>query len=96
MLAEGPSDLAVPQQRSTLLVPLCRRFDPALQFLCKKVRGCQALGRIHRIATTSSVYPAASLGFLKTSGTARLVHLTGLETGLVLCAAGRFLRSVWL
>ncbi|XP_040389776.1 myo-inositol 2-dehydrogenase-like isoform X1 [Cygnus olor] len=45
-----------------------KRFDPALQFLCKKVRGCQALGRIHRIATTSSVYPAASLGFLKTSG----------------------------
>ncbi|EOB07526.1 Putative oxidoreductase yrbE [Anas platyrhynchos] len=67
-LAEGPSDFAVPQQCSTLLVPLCRRFDPALQFLCKKVRGCQALGRIHRIATTSSVYPAASLGFLKTSG----------------------------
>ncbi|XP_035200622.1 myo-inositol 2-dehydrogenase-like isoform X2 [Oxyura jamaicensis] len=45
-----------------------KRFDPALQFLCKTVRGCQSLGRIHRIATTSSVYPAASLGFLKTSG----------------------------
>ncbi|NXQ28611.1 T73AS protein, partial [Alaudala cheleensis] len=45
-----------------------KRFDPALQFLCKKVRGSQALGRIHRIATTSSLYPAASLSLLKASG----------------------------
>ncbi|KAM6240953.1 myo-inositol 2-dehydrogenase-like [Porphyrio hochstetteri] len=45
-----------------------KRFDPALQFLYKKVRGSQALGRIHRISTISSMYPAASLSFLKTSG----------------------------
>ncbi|KAM6116696.1 myo-inositol 2-dehydrogenase-like [Phoenicopterus ruber ruber] len=45
-----------------------KRFDPALQFLYKKVRGSQALGRIHRISTMSSIYPAASLSFLKTSG----------------------------
>ncbi|NXE06594.1 T73AS protein, partial [Lophotis ruficrista] len=45
-----------------------KRFDPALQFLYKKVRDSQALGRIHRISATSSVYPAASLSFLKTAG----------------------------
>ncbi|KAM6336779.1 LOW QUALITY PROTEIN: myo-inositol 2-dehydrogenase-like [Alca torda] len=51
--------------------PVCgfyKRFDPALQFLYKKVRDSQALGRIHRISTISSIYPAASLSFLKTSG----------------------------
>ncbi|NXJ80503.1 T73AS protein, partial [Trogon melanurus] len=45
-----------------------KRFDPALQLLCKKVRESRALGRIHRIAATSSVYPEASLGFLRASG----------------------------
>ncbi|XP_025941225.1 uncharacterized protein LOC112975427 [Apteryx rowi] len=45
-----------------------KRFDPALQFLYKKVRDSQALGRIHRISATSSIYPAASLSFLKKSG----------------------------
>ncbi|NWW91865.1 T73AS protein, partial [Rhynochetos jubatus] len=45
-----------------------KRFDPALQFLCKKVRDNQALGRIHRISAISSIYPAASLSFLKTAG----------------------------
>ncbi|NWY00483.1 DHDH dehydrogenase, partial [Nothoprocta ornata] len=45
-----------------------KRFDPALQFLCKKVRDSRALGRIHRISTISSIYPAASLNFLKKSG----------------------------
>ncbi|XP_025952322.2 myo-inositol 2-dehydrogenase-like isoform X2 [Dromaius novaehollandiae] len=45
-----------------------KRFDPALQFLYKKVRDSQALGRIHRISTISSIYPAASLSFLKKSG----------------------------
>ncbi|NWX04156.1 T73AS protein, partial [Caloenas nicobarica] len=45
-----------------------KRFDPALQFLCEKVRDSRALGRIHRIATVSSIYPAASLSFLKASG----------------------------
>ncbi|NXV94338.1 T73AS protein, partial [Calonectris borealis] len=45
-----------------------KRFDPALQFLYKKVRDSQALGRIHRISTISSIYPAASLSFLKTAG----------------------------
>ncbi|NXP50198.1 T73AS protein, partial [Heliornis fulica] len=45
-----------------------KRFDPALQFLYKKVRDSQALGRIHRISTISSIYPAAPLSFLKTSG----------------------------
>nr|XP_009669922.1 PREDICTED: uncharacterized protein LOC104141964 [Struthio camelus australis] len=45
-----------------------KRFDPALQFLYKKVRDSQALGRIHRISAISSIYPAASLSFLKKSG----------------------------
>ncbi|XP_010222704.1 PREDICTED: uncharacterized protein LOC104576980 [Tinamus guttatus] len=45
-----------------------KRFDPALQFLYKKVRDSRALGRIHRISTISSIYPAASLNFLKKSG----------------------------
>ncbi|NWI42622.1 T73AS protein, partial [Picathartes gymnocephalus] len=45
-----------------------KRFDPALQFLYKKVRDSQALGRIHRISTISSLYPAASLSLLKASG----------------------------
>ncbi|NXP08103.1 T73AS protein, partial [Thinocorus orbignyianus] len=45
-----------------------KRFDPALQFLCKKVRESRALGRIHRVSTTSSIYPAAPLSFLKTAG----------------------------
>ncbi|XP_061868775.1 myo-inositol 2-dehydrogenase-like [Colius striatus] len=45
-----------------------KRFDPALQFLCKKVRDSQALGRIHRVLAVSSTYPAASPSFLKTSG----------------------------
>ncbi|NXH18775.1 T73AS protein, partial [Bucco capensis] len=45
-----------------------KRFDPALQFLYKKVHESQALGRIHRISAVSSIYPAASLSFLKTSG----------------------------
>ncbi|NXW77325.1 T73AS protein, partial [Hirundo rustica] len=45
-----------------------KRFDPALQFLYKKVRDSRALGRIHRISTISSLYPAASLSLLKASG----------------------------
>ncbi|XP_071622855.1 myo-inositol 2-dehydrogenase-like [Heliangelus exortis] len=45
-----------------------KRFDPALQFLYKKVRDSQALGRIHRISAISSIYPASPLSFLKTSG----------------------------
>ncbi|XP_037236064.1 myo-inositol 2-dehydrogenase-like [Falco rusticolus] len=45
-----------------------KRFDPALQFLYQKVRDSQALGRIHRISTISSIYPAASPSFLKASG----------------------------
>lgn len=50
-------------------VSLGRRFDPALQFLLKKVQDSRALGRIHRISTISSLYPAASLSLLKASGT---------------------------
>ncbi|NXG54968.1 T73AS protein, partial [Hemiprocne comata] len=45
-----------------------KRFDPALRFLCKKVRDSRALGRIHRISVVSSIYPAPTLGCLKTSG----------------------------
>ncbi|XP_051493566.1 inositol 2-dehydrogenase-like isoform X2 [Apus apus] len=45
-----------------------KRFDPALQFLCRKVRESRALGRIHRVSAVSSIYPAPSLGCLKASG----------------------------
>nr|XP_020827450.1 uncharacterized protein LOC110197742 [Phascolarctos cinereus] len=45
-----------------------KRFDPALQFLYQKVRESHALGRIHRIAVVSSLYPAASLSLLRKSG----------------------------
>ncbi|NWX55637.1 T73AS protein, partial [Promerops cafer] len=45
-----------------------KRFDPALQFLYEKVRASRALGRIHRISTISSLYPAASLSLLRASG----------------------------
>lgn len=57
---------------TSFLVSLGRRFDPALQFLYKKVRDSQALGRMHRISTISSLYPAASLSLLKASGTQQL------------------------
>ncbi|XP_068014273.1 inositol 2-dehydrogenase-like [Melanerpes formicivorus] len=45
-----------------------KRFDPALQFLHRRVREGQALGRIHRVCSSSSIYPAASLSCLKASG----------------------------
>ncbi|MEE6483746.1 hypothetical protein FKM82_013647 [Ascaphus truei] len=45
-----------------------KRFDPALQFLYKKVRENRELGRIQRISTVSRTYPSASLKHLKTSG----------------------------
>ncbi|XP_026718759.1 uncharacterized protein LOC113487994 [Athene cunicularia] len=49
-----------------------KRFDPALQFLCRNVRDSQALGRIQRISAVSSLYPAASLSLLRTSDMACL------------------------
>ncbi|XP_056651944.1 uncharacterized protein LOC103093200 isoform X5 [Monodelphis domestica] len=49
-----------------------KRFDPALQFLYQKVRESHALGRIHRIAVVSSLYPAASLSLLRKSDVASL------------------------
>ncbi|KAM4651898.1 inositol 2-dehydrogenase-like isoform 2-T2 [Discoglossus pictus] len=45
-----------------------KRFDPALQFLYKKVRGSRALGRIHRISAVSQTYPSAAMNHLKMSG----------------------------
>ncbi|NWT09774.1 T73AS protein, partial [Vireo altiloquus] len=54
--------------RRPLVCGFYKRFDPALQFLYKKVRDGRALGRIHRISTISSLYPAASLSLLKASG----------------------------
>ncbi|NWV63417.1 T73AS protein, partial [Malurus elegans] len=54
--------------RRPLVCGFYKRFDPALQFLYKKVRDSRALGRIRRISTISSLYPAASLSLLKASG----------------------------
>ncbi|XP_027699817.1 uncharacterized protein LOC114029535 isoform X2 [Vombatus ursinus] len=45
-----------------------KRFDPALQFLYQKVGESRALGRIHRIAVVSSIYPPASPSLLRKSG----------------------------
>lgn len=45
-----------------------KRFDPALQFLRKKVHDNQALGQIHRISTVNHIFPAASVTSLKKSG----------------------------
>ncbi|XP_062961737.1 myo-inositol 2-dehydrogenase-like isoform X2 [Cynocephalus volans] len=45
-----------------------KRFDPAFQFLYRQVREEHALGRIHRIAAVSRLYPAASPAFLKRAG----------------------------
>eukprot|EP00062_Callorhinchus_milii_P016560 gi/632967989/ref/XP_007900284.1/ PREDICTED: uncharacterized protein LOC103184210 isoform X1 [Callorhinchus milii] len=50
-----------------LVCGLYKRFDPAVQFLYKKLRG-KALGRIHRIATVSRSYPPPSLSFIKKTG----------------------------
>ncbi|XP_053546347.1 myo-inositol 2-dehydrogenase [Bombina bombina] len=45
-----------------------KRFDPALQFLYKKVRESRTLGRIQRISTVNRMYPSPSLKGLKMSG----------------------------
>ncbi|PKK24142.1 inositol 2-dehydrogenase [Columba livia] len=45
-----------------------KRFDPALQFLRRKVRDSRALGRIHRVGTVSSTYPAAAPSLLRAAG----------------------------
>lgn len=45
-----------------------KRFDPAFQFLHKKVCDGHSLGRLHRVTVISSVYPAASPGLLRKSG----------------------------
>ncbi|XP_019514114.1 PREDICTED: uncharacterized protein LOC109391199 isoform X1 [Hipposideros armiger] len=45
-----------------------KRFDPAVQFLHKKVCDGHTLGRLHRVTVISSVYPAASPGLLRKSG----------------------------
>ncbi|XP_069466341.1 inositol 2-dehydrogenase 2-like isoform X2 [Ambystoma mexicanum] len=57
-----------------------KRFDPALQFLHKKVRGNRSLGRIHRIATVSHLFPAASVLSLKKSD---LTSLKDADTVLI-------------
>ncbi|XP_006161251.1 uncharacterized protein LOC102492924 isoform X2 [Tupaia chinensis] len=45
-----------------------KRFDPAFQFLHKQVCDGLALGRIRQVSAVSSLYPAASVGFLKQAG----------------------------
>ncbi|XP_043918890.1 myo-inositol 2-dehydrogenase-like isoform X1 [Protopterus annectens] len=51
-----------------LICGFYKRFDPALQFLYKKVRDNQSLGKIHQISTVSRSYPAVSLDQVKKSG----------------------------
>ena len=75
-----------------------RPSDPALQFLHKKVRDGHAPGRVHQVTAGSSLYPAASPGFLRTSGwgpTLGSAHSHAPEARVVspLCS-GRILYSV--
>ncbi|GCB66884.1 hypothetical protein scyTo_0000657 [Scyliorhinus torazame] len=50
-----------------LVCGLYKRFDPAVQFLHKKVRN-KALGRIHRIVSVNRTYPSLSLSYIKKTG----------------------------
>ncbi|XP_069774648.1 streptomycin biosynthesis protein StrI-like isoform X3 [Narcine bancroftii] len=50
-----------------LVCGLYKRFDPAVQFLYKKVHN-KALGRIQRIVSVSKTYPSASLSYIKKTG----------------------------
>ncbi|XP_038677540.1 uncharacterized protein LOC119979415 [Scyliorhinus canicula] len=50
-----------------LVCGLYKRFDPAVQFLHKKVHN-KALGRIHRIVSVSRTYPSLSLSYIKKTG----------------------------
>ncbi|XP_067873258.1 streptomycin biosynthesis protein StrI-like [Heterodontus francisci] len=50
-----------------LVCGLYKRFDPAVQFLYKKVRN-KALGRIQRIVSVSRTYPSPSLSYIKKTG----------------------------
>ncbi|XP_078094891.1 streptomycin biosynthesis protein StrI-like [Mustelus asterias] len=50
-----------------LVCGLYKRFDPAVQFLYKKVHN-KALGRIHRIVSVSRIYPSLSLSYIKKTG----------------------------
>ncbi|XP_033898974.3 myo-inositol 2-dehydrogenase-like [Acipenser ruthenus] len=45
-----------------------KRFDPALQFLYKRVHENETLGRIQRISTVSRMYPPPSVAAIKSSG----------------------------
>ncbi|XP_078414039.1 inositol 2-dehydrogenase-like isoform X3 [Cetorhinus maximus] len=50
-----------------LVCGLYKRFDPAVQFLYKKVHN-KALGRIQRIVSVSRTYPSLSLSYIKKTG----------------------------
>ncbi|XP_055515685.1 uncharacterized protein LOC129711773 isoform X1 [Leucoraja erinacea] len=50
-----------------LVCGLYKRFDPAVQFLYKKVHN-KALGRIQRIVSVSKTYPSPSLNYIKKTG----------------------------
>uniref|UniRef100_UPI00398EC2DD streptomycin biosynthesis protein StrI-like isoform X1 n=1 Tax=Pristiophorus japonicus TaxID=55135 RepID=UPI00398EC2DD len=50
-----------------LVCGLYKRFDPAVQFLYKKVHN-KALGRIQRIVSVSRTYPSPSLSYIKKTG----------------------------
>ncbi|MGH0163042.1 UNVERIFIED_CONTAM: hypothetical protein FKN15_044236 [Acipenser sinensis] len=45
-----------------------KRFDPALQFLYKRVHENETVGRIQRISTVSRMYPPPSVAAIKSSG----------------------------
>ncbi|MGH0143718.1 UNVERIFIED_CONTAM: hypothetical protein FKN15_000783 [Acipenser sinensis] len=45
-----------------------KRFDPALQFLYKRVHENETLGRIQRMSTVSRMYPPPSVAAIKSSG----------------------------
>ncbi|XP_078281291.1 inositol 2-dehydrogenase-like isoform X3 [Rhinoraja longicauda] len=50
-----------------LVCGLYKRFDPAVQFLYKKVHN-KALGRIQRIISVSKTYPSPALSYIKKTG----------------------------
>ncbi|XP_061113590.1 uncharacterized protein LOC133138666 [Conger conger] len=56
------------RQGMPLVCGFYKRFDPALQYLYKKVNENDTLGRIQRVVAVSRLYPRPTVGRIKASG----------------------------